>query len=330
MNAPLPASAMDDVTQQRSLLLKTIRLEAENICSFELVDPHGEPLPAVEAGAHVDVHVAPGLVRSYSLAGDPADRRRWLLGVLLEPHGRGGSRAMHEQLRVGQILKLGTPRHAFGLAPAARRSLLLAGGLGVTPIKAMVHVLRAQGADFELHYCAKSPAQAAFLDQLAALVPANRLRLHFDGGDPARGLDIAGLLAHQDEGCHLYYCGPASFMQACEAASAHWEKGTVHCEHFKAPAAPAGSLPPGAFELRLARTGQTVEVQPGQSIVQALESIGVTVSTSCQSGLCGACKLDYLEGEVEHADYILSDEEKRTCLTSCVSRAKGGTLVLDL
>jgi vanillate O-demethylase ferredoxin subunit len=329
MNAPLPL----DVAREDGVLelqVRVIRLQAQGICSYELAHPSGEPLPSFAAGAHIDVHLPGGLVRSYSLAGDPQDRSQWLLGVLKEPQGQGGSRAMHEQVRVGDLLRVGPVRNAFPLAAAARRTVLIGGGIGITPLKAMAHTLSARGDDFELHYCARSPAHAAFLNDLRAIVPPGRLHLHFDGGDPARGLDIQALLKDCAEGTHVYFCGPAGFMQACEAASAHWPPEAVHNEHFKAPAAAPSDVPDGGFELRLVRSGVTIQVGPDQTIVRAIELSGRRVPTSCLSGLCGACKVDYLEGEVDHRDYILDDAERARCLTVCVSRARSRTLSLDL
>jgi len=313
-----------------NLRVQAIRRQAEGIHAFELVRPDGGELPEVQAGAHVDVHLPGARVRSYSLAGDPADRRRWTLGVLREKAGRGGSAALHDQVKVSDVLAVGEPRNAFALAPGARHSVLLGGGIGITPLKAMAHTLRQQGASFELHYCARTPDHVAFLDELQDLVPPGRLHLHLDQGDPARGLDIAGLLRVPAEGTHLYYCGPAGFMQACADASAHWPADTVHCEHFRPPVSTGAALPAGAFEVRLSRQGISVPVAPSQSIVQALEAAGYGVPTSCLSGLCGACKVGYLEGEVEHNDYILGDDEKAHCLTLCVSRARSPVLVLDL
>ncbi|MDY0743549.1 PDR/VanB family oxidoreductase [Paucibacter sp. R3-3] len=327
MNAPLPAGVLTTL----QVRIRAIRWQAEGIHAFELADPEGRELPGFEPGAHVDVHLPGGVVRSYSLAGDPAERRHWTLGVLREAQGRGGSQAMHERLRVGETLTLGAPRNAFPLAADAAHSILLAGGIGITPLKAMAHALAAAGRSFELHYCARTRNNAAFLDELQALVPEGRLHLHFDGGDPAKGLDIAGLLAEPAPGGHIYFCGPGGFMKACAAAASHWPAGAVHSEHFKAPERekPAGAVD-GSFEVKLARSGITVQVGPEQSIVRAIELAGQRVPTSCLSGLCGACKVGVLEGEVDHQDFILSDEEKRTCMTVCVSRAKSACLVLDL
>ncbi len=321
------------------LQVRAIRLLAQRIHAFELASPDGALLPPVTAGAHVDVHlpgpgVGPGvLVRSYSLAGDPQDRSHWTLAVLREVAGKGGSRAMHEAVRVGELLTVGLPRNHFALAPVAAHTVLLAGGIGITPLKAMAHELAAQGASFELHYCARSPQHAAFVPELRRLLPAGRLHLHFDGGQPETGLDIATLLAQpalSQAGTHLYCCGPAGFMQACASASRHWPDGTVHFEHFAAPAAPKPATAEGGFEVLLARKGIRLQVQPEQTIVRAIELAGLRVPTSCLSGLCGACKTDYLQGDVDHQDYILSDDEKQRCMTLCVSRSHSPLLVLDL
>ncbi len=333
MNARLPQGIVEPEAVNPSMLrlrVHAVRFLAEGIHGFDLVDPDGGLLPPATAGAHIDVHLPGGLVRSYSLSGDPADRSVWTLGVLREINGQGGSRAMHERLRVGELLTVSAPRNAFAMVPGASHTVLLAGGIGITPIKAMAHTLAAQKKSFEVHYCARSPRNAAFADELRALVAPDSLHFHFDNGIPAQGLDIAELLRQQPEGAHLYYCGPGGFMKACAEASSHWAPASVHSEYFKPPESAAKSTQEASFEVRLARTGITVSVLPDQTIVRAIELAGHRVPTSCLSGLCGSCKVDYLEGEVEHNDYILSDEEKTRCLTLCVSRARGSLLVLDL
>lgn len=331
MNAALPQSALVNAgTDTLSLRVRSVRYEAESIHAFELVDPTGALLPEVTAGAHIDVHLGGGQVRSYSLAGDPQDRHRWTLGVLREARGGGGSMAMHEKVKVGQMLTVGAPRNAFPLAEGAAHSVLLAGGIGITPLKAMAHALKAQGASFELHYCARTGEHAAFKEELQALVSPGRLHFHHDQGDPAKGLDIAQLLNQPAQGTHVYFCGPAGFMKACAEATTHWASGTVHSEHFKAPEPKVSEMPAGSFQVSLARTGITVQVGPEQTIVRAIELAGHRVPTSCLSGLCGACKTHYLEGDVEHNDYILTDEEKTQCMTVCVSRSRGPLLVLDI
>lgn len=334
MNAPLVHDVLLEnsaIGQARKLIVRAIRMQAEGINSFELVHPDGDELPLVQAGAHVDVHLPGGVIRSYSLAGNPQDRSCWTLGVLREPNGRGGSQTMHESVRVGSPLTVGWPRNVFTLVDAASHTVLLAGGIGITPLISMAHVLASRGDSFELHYCTKTVKHAAFLNELIEIVPAGHLHLHHDGGDASKSFDIAGLLANPEAGRHVYFCGPTGFMAACEKATQHWSEGTVHSEHFKPHERPASAdVPAGSFEVKLARSGGSVLVAPEQTIVRALELVGHKIPTSCLSGLCGTCKVDYLEGEVDHQDYILSDEEKKYCITVCVSRAKGSFLVLDI
>ncbi len=333
MNAPVPLGIGEfeaDTIPLLRLRVQAIRLQADGIHAFELVDPDAALLPPATAGAHVDVHLPGGLMRSYSLSGDPADRTVWTLGVLREANGQGGSQAMHDSVRVGELLMVGAPRNAFAMVPGAAHTVLLAGGIGITPIKAMAHTLTAQGESFEVHYCARTARNVAFTRELRALVPPDRLHFHFDNGVQGQGLNITKLLKQQPDGAHLYYCGPGGFMKACAEASTHWAPGSVHFEHFKPPVSAPKSVPDASFEVRLARTGITVPVLPDQSIVRAIELAGHRVPTSCLSGLCGSCKVEYLEGDVEHNDYILSDEEKTHCLTLCVSRARSPMLVIDL
>lgn len=333
MSAPAPLGIGEfeaDTFPLLRLRVQAIRLQADGIHAFELVDPDGTELPPATAGAHVDVHLPGGLMRSYSLAGDPADRTVWTLGVLREVNGQGGSNTMHVSVRVGELLTVSAPRNAFAMVPGAAHTVLLAGGIGITPIKAMAHTLTAEGKSFELHYCARTARNIAFTRELRALVPPDRLHFHFDNGVPGQGLNITNLLKQQPAGAHLYYCGPGGLMKACDQASTHWASGSVHFEHFKPPEPALKNVPDASFEVRLARTGITVPVLPDQTIVRAIELAGHRVPTSCLSGLCGSCKVNYLEGEVEHNDYILSDEEKTRCLTLCVSRSRSPILVLDL
>lgn len=221
------------------------------------------------------------------------------------------------------------------LDESAAHYLLLAGGIGITPLKSMCHRLEALGKSYRLYYCAKSAEFAAFREDLEKLA-GGKVVFHYDHGDLRQGLDLKGLLAKHNPGSQLYYCGPPGFMQACSQAALHWPVGTVHCEHFGLPAASA--LTPntaaydvdGAFQVKLNRSGQVVDVDAGQSLVDALRRAGVHVDTSCESGLCGSCKLPYLSGEPNHLDYILSEDEKQHYLTACVSRCRVGPLVLDL
>jgi ferredoxin-NADP reductase len=331
-------SRPDDQTLQ--LVVRQIRFEGKGINSYEFVDPSGANLPPFDAGSHIDIHLGDGLIRQYSLCNPPTDKKRYVIAVLKDEKGRGGSKAVHEKLRVRDVVRVGRPRNHFPLATDAEKVILLAGGIGVTPLKSMAHALETQGIDYELHYCARDAGCAAFSDELAPLAASGRLQYHFDGGTAQGRLDLGRLLTTPSHGEHVYYCGPAGFMQACADATRHWPKGTVHFEHFKAPErAPAPqprgdeALPgaaPDSFDVVLAKSGRVIPVGPGQSIADALNEAGATVATSCCAGLCATCKVRYIEGEVVHNDFILGEDERADHLTVCVSRAKSPRLVLDL
>lgn len=324
-DAPTPACL--------SLQLRQIRSEAVGINSYEFVDPDGAALPAFTAGAHIDLHLDGGLIRQYSLANDPAERHRYVIGVLKDDTGRGGSIAVHRALRVRDLVTVSQPRNNFGIAAAARRHVLLAGGIGLTPLKAMAHQFARTGASYDLHYCCKGNEFAAFTEELAPLLGAGRVHMHFDGGNARDNLDLQTLLAHTEDGTHVYYCGPAGFMDACASATAHWPAGTVHCEHFKAPgrtSAIQDNAVRDGFALQIASTGAVLQVPESKTIVEVLRGAGIPIDTSCEAGLCGTCKVRYVAGDVEHRDFILSDDEHRTHLTACVSRCTSAVLVLDL
>ena len=224
------------------LHIRSITYLATRINGYELVDPAGHDLPLFAAGAHISVRLGEELVRDFSLWNDPAERKRYCIAVLREPDGRG-SRQMHESLRVGDLVTASMPRNNFPLAGEAERHLLIAGGIGITPIMAMIAELRRRRAEVHLHDCTRSTDETAFLDDLAVLAALGRVQFHHDGGDPANGLDITATLREWRPGTHLYYCGPASMMAAAAAASAHWPTGTVHFEFFSGPNAVAPMMP---------------------------------------------------------------------------------------
>lgn len=319
-----------------SLMVRQIRYEAKGINSYELVDPTGAQLPAFTAGAHIDIHLPNGLTRQYSLCNSPSERHRYVIAVLRDDKGKGGSKALHESLQVQDITTVSYPRNNFALAPEAKKVILLAGGIGVTPIKSMAHALEYAGVPFEMHYCARNADCVAFAEQLEGPWKHGKLQFHFDNGNPAEGLNLVELLKDREEDTHVFYCGPGGFMQACAEATAHWPAGTVHLEHFKAPEKPRGfpqgvvSETTGGFTVKIASTGAMINVPADRSIAEVLEQAGVRIETSCVSGLCGTCKIRYLEGEVDHQDFILGDDDKGQWLTACVSRAKSEVLVLDL
>ena len=224
------------------LRIRSITYLAERINGYELVDPNAHDLPPFEAGAHISVRLGEELVRDFSLWNDPAERKRYCIAVLREPDGRG-SRQMHENLRVGDLVTASMPRNNFPLAAEAERHLLIAGGIGITPIMAMIAELRRRRAEFHVHYCTRSPEETAFLDDLAVLAALGRVQFHHDGGDPGKGLDIAVTLRECRPGTHVYYCGPAGMMAAAAAASAHWPERNVHFEFFAGPNAVAPMMP---------------------------------------------------------------------------------------
>jgi len=313
------------------LRIRSITYLAEDINGYELVDPNGRDLPQFSAGAHIGVRLGEQVWRDYSLWNDPAERRRYCIAVLREKMGEG-SRRLHDAVKVGDIVEVSLPRNHFALAEDAGRHLLLAGGIGITPIMAMIAELRRRRADFRLHYCTRAPERTAFRDELDLLAATGRVRFHYDGGDPSKGLDIAQLLREREDDTHLYLCGPAGMMEAATAASAHWPAGTVHREYFAGP----GAAPPARFEedrlfrVRLAKTGGEFEVPPGETIINVLRRYGVETRTSCELGYCGACMTRYLDGEADHRDPILGEKARETQMLICCSRAKSDVLVLDL
>ena len=305
------------------------RDETPDIATFELAAPSGEPLPGFDAGAHVEVEAAPGIVRAYSLLDLPNVRNSYTIGVLREPQSRGGSLAMH-RLQTGDELRISDPRNRFPMERGVQMTALFAGGIGVTPLLAMAQQLTADGADFVLHYCVRSRAHAAFSDRIEAFGP--RARMHVDDGPDAQKLDIVGSLERL-RGAHIYVCGPAGFMNAIlQAATAGGHAPeNLHREYFHAepPSSEAGD---GAFSVKLARSGRTVEVGSGQSILEALLAHGVDAPMSCGAGVCGTCLTRVLEGEPDHRDFYLNKAEKARGdqMLLCCSRAKSPDLVLEL
>lgn len=318
------------------LRVRQITNEAEGINTFEFVDPDGKDLPEFAAGSHIDVHIPGGFLRQYSLCNDPRERQRYVIGVLNDPKSTGGSRSMHENVRAGDLIEVSAPRNNFPVREEAKHHLLLAGGIGVTPMMAMIEQLKTMGADFTLHYCTKSEEQTAFRGRLADLKAAGRVVNHYDGGDPSKGLDIKGLLSQYEDGTHLYYCGPTGFMMATKDGSANWPPETVHFEYF-APVAvekPASGgdadLGDAEFQITIASTGATYNVTEDKSIVDVLRENGIDIDTSCEAGTCGTCKTHYLDGEPDHNDFVLTDAEQKEWVMVCCARSKSPNITLDL
>ncbi len=301
---------------------------ATDIVALELVPADGGELPPFDAGAHLDVEVAPGLVRQYSLCNPPGERHRYRLGVLRDPASRGGSLAVHRDLIEGRLLQVGRPRNQFALASDDRPVVLAAGGIGITPLLAMAHALHARGTPFTLHYCARSRDRAAFVAEIEGSGFGAALRLHLDDGPDAQRLSLDALFA--DRQAHVYCCGPEGFIAhvSAGAAARDWPADQMHVEHFKAEVEQSG----GAFTLEARRSGVTVLVPEGRSAAQVLMEAGVAVPLSCEQGICGTCLVAVIEGVPEHRDEYQTDEEKaaNTHMTPCCSRARSARLVLDL
>ncbi len=314
------------------VLRKTV--EARDIVSLELAAEGGGPLPAFSAGSHVDVQLPNGLTRPYSLCNDPAESHRYLIAVLREPASRGGSAAVHDLVAEGQVLHIGAPKNHFALAHGATHSLLLAGGIGITPILCMAERLAFTGAPFALHYATRSPDRTAFRQRIAASSFAAQVHFHFDDGEAAQQLDLPALLAAPQPGQHLYVCGPKGFMDAVlkGARAAGWPETQLHWEFFAGAVDAEPVAGDRAFEVRLASSGRVVAVPAGRSVVQALAAAGVEVPTSCEQGVCGTCLTRVLEGKPEHRDLYLTPEEQQAGdqFLPCCSRARSPLLVLDL
>ena len=313
------------------LAVASVAAITPSIRQVELTNAEGGALPAFTAGAHIDLALANGLERSFSLLNDPTETHRYVIAVLREADSRGGSVWVHDHLRQGDRLDSSVPINNFPLNEAGETHILIAGGIGITPLKAMAHRLVAQGANFMLHYCARDEERAAYLSELGALLD-NRLRIYLDGGDIARGLDVAKLMASRPAAAHVYVCGPAGLIRAVREAARDWPKGSVHYELFRgseADIAPRSTDQP--FEIKLARAGKTLTVPAGRSILDVLKANGIKVKTLCTEGVCGTCRVGLLGGKADHRDEVLTDAQRERHIQVCVSRAlPGETLILDL
>lgn len=301
---------------------------ATDIVSLELQAADGQALPPFAPGDHIDVEIRSGLVRQYSLAGDPKAGGPYRLGVLLDPNSRGGAAAIHADFTIGRKLRIGHPRSNFPLDMTAEHSILFAGGIGITPMLSMAYALDRAGHSFELHYCGRSADRLAFGDKLGQF--GDRVHFHLDDGAKEQLLDIHSVLANPRTGTHVYCCGPNGFMDfVTHAAENHgWEPDQVHLERFGAELNTDGA----PFTVVAARSGKTFDVQPGETIAGKLADAGIEVQMSCQSGVCGTCVTKVIEGMPDHRDLVLTDREKagNRVMTVCCSRSKTRKLVLDV
>lgn len=315
-------SPFDLRVRRRQLIGSTVILE--------LAPPGGAMLPPFTAGAHIDLHLDDNLIRQYSLCNDPDDGDHYLLAVLLEPESRGGSAKVHCDLREGSTVKVAGPRNNFALNEKATHSILLGGGIGITPVLTMAWRLHRLGASFELHYCARTRASAAFIDHLTQTPFADRISIHLDDGDIAQRFDAAAVLTGPKPGVHVYVCGPTGFMDYVvnQATAGGWPDEQVHLERFSSKIDATGT----AFTVHAARSGVEVEVAEGQTIAAALKEAGINVPISCSQGVCGMCLTRVLEGTPDHRDSYLLDDERaaNNLILPCCSRSKTPALTLDI
>lgn len=318
------------------LKVTEVRGLTPNIKLFEFVAANGGELPPFEAGAHIDIKTGIG-VRSYSLANDPKERHRYVTAVLRDHAGKGGSRWMHETLQPGITVKASEPIQNFPLVESAEKTLLLGGGIGITPLLAMCYRLIDLGADFHLYYCTRSVEDTAFYDEIKALL-GDKVTFYHDGGDVSKGIKLKEVFGNRPQGAHLYVCGPAGLLNAVREATSHWPAGSVHYELFASTKteeqrAEMEARTNEAFEVELARSGVTLTIPPDRSILDVLLDNGYGVPYACEDGWCGACTIGLISGKADHRDEFLSDADKaaNNKIQVCVSRAKPGEkLVLDL
>lgn len=318
------AQADSDLIEVR---VNAIRYAARDTHLYELVRPGGGALPGYEPGAHIDLHLPNGLIRQYSLINPEREPKAYTLGIKRDPASRGGSRYIHDELRVGRTLKISAPRNNFPLKEDAPHVVLFAGGIGITPIWCMVQRLAALGRPWTLYYAARSRSDMAFLTALEGMAPA---QFHFDDESAGKVLDVAALVAQAPKDAHLYCCGPTPMLAAFEAATKDWPREQVHIEYFT-PKVLADDKK-GGFIVELAKSGQEFVIPEGQSILQVLLDAGVDVDYSCELGICGACEQRVISGEPIHRDSILSEEEQaaNTKVMICCAGCKSERLVLDL
>ena len=311
--------------------VKRISYEADNINSYELVALAGGDLVSFTAGSHIDLHLSNGMIRSYSLVNDQRERHRYVIAVNRDAAGRGGSSFLHDNIRAGDIITVSHPRNNFALHEEAEHSVLIAGGIGITPLLSMVRRLETLERPWQLFYAARTRLAAAFLDELNVVRPHVHLNLHVDFDDERSGrvFDLSAIVKKAPAHAHLYCCGPVPMLAAFEAATADRPADRVHVEYFQVKEAPAIE---GGFEVKLARSHRTIAVESGKTILDALLDAGIAVNYACAEGVCGTCETRVLNGIPDHRDQFLNKEEQATNKTVmiCCSGAKSRTLVLDL
>jgi vanillate O-demethylase ferredoxin subunit len=321
---------MSGANEKIQTRLHSITWAAQDIRLYELRSL-ATPLPSYTAGAHIDVHLPRGMIRSYSLVDLPGASDRYIIAVSRDPASRGGSHYMHDAMRVGDTIAISRPRNNFELLESASHSVFIAGGIGITPLWCMIQRVAELHGSWELHYSARSADQAAFLDAIAALgkLSGGGVHPHFNDQAGGRLLDVAGAVRGAPSDAHLYCCGPLPMLEAFQAACCERPKANVHIEYFSAPVT---GPPAGGFVVSLARSGKRVVVPKDKSILDALLEAGVDAPYSCNEGICGSCETRVIAGVPDHRDVVLTDKDKEAghVMMICCSGSKSEELVLDL
>jgi phthalate 4,5-dioxygenase reductase subunit len=320
---------MTTIDQQPMLPLRVTRNDriADGIHLLEFRDVEGKPLPAFSAGAHIAIRTPNGLLRKYSLCNDPAERDRYLVAIKREANGRGGSCNLIDNTNAGDNLMVSPPVNDFALPQRAQDFLFIAGGIGITPIMAMIREVQRQGKRFRLFYCSRSPDTTAFIDELSEPELKDHVAIHYDHGDPGKSLDLKPILAERKNREHLYCCGPRPLMEAVRHFTDHWSSAAVHFEAFSEAETHKATDKP--FKVRLANSGDVVEVPIDKTILEVLRAHGLEVPSSCETGTCGTCRTKLLAGEADHRDLYLPDHDRADNIMICVSRALTDEITID-
>lgn len=312
-----------------TLRVQNAQMVAQDIRQFDLVHPEGTDLPEFTPGSHLLIQAPSGVTRRYSLCSAPQELDHYSIAVKREASGRGGSISMVDDVKVGDILHVSTPRNEFELKEGAPSYLFVAGGIGITPIRSMIqHVVNTSDRPWKLYYLSRDPEITAYREELAAPAYRGKVVIHHDRGDVGKSLDLWPVL-EKPKGAHLYCCGPKGLMEAVRDMTGHWSATAVHFEDFGAGKS-ARTVEDKPFKVRYGEGGELVEVAANVTLLDALRALGHRIPSSCESGTCGSCRMNLLAGEPDHRDLVLSDAERLSFIMPCVSRAHSAELVVGL
>jgi phthalate 4,5-dioxygenase reductase subunit len=313
-------------TPNLSVKIAAVSDAAAGIRQFELRLPDGGELPEFTPGSHISVRVPNGLIRKYSLSNDPSERDRYVIAVLRESGGRGGSMSFVDEVKEGDTLEIAAPRNDFPLVKSPAGYTFIAGGIGVTPIMSMIRQLKSTGGSkFKLYYLTRTKEQTAFREELSGPQFRGQVVMHHDGGNLDNAYDLWPAL--EEPKGHLYCCGPRGLMESVRDMAGHWNSSNVHFEAFVEPEKQTANDRP--FKVKLAKSGDVVDVPVGTTILEAIRAAGHEAPSSCESGTCGTCKTKLIAGEPDHRDLVMAERERTSNIMICVSRAKSDELVID-